>query len=224
MAERRFRLRDVIFLKIHGFSLCLKPSSIGAGTGVFVDRGSIPAANYPVALYPGTVYLPGDPIFFQSLGNPFIFRCADGTLVDGSHRALSKVIHRSCVLRERQGNELNSEGDYPVVLRSCVLRERQGNELNSEGDYPVVLRSCVLRERQGNELNSEGDYPVFLRSCVLRERQGNELNSDSSWLDPPNALNPLAVGQIVNNQEEDKKKEDSESQDFITPKRDYLLF
>ena len=42
----------------------------------------------------GTVYLPHEPLFFQSLWNPFIFRCADGVMIDGNHRGLSKWIYK----------------------------------------------------------------------------------------------------------------------------------
>lgn len=45
-------------------------------------------------LFAGTVYLPHEPLFFQSLWNPFIFRCADGVMIDGNHRGLSKWIYK----------------------------------------------------------------------------------------------------------------------------------
>ena len=45
-------------------------------------------------LYAGTVYLPQEPLFFQSLRNTFIFRCADGVMIDGNHRGLSKWIYK----------------------------------------------------------------------------------------------------------------------------------
>ena len=38
-----------------------------------------------VALYPGTFYTPDEPLFWTSIGNPFIFRCADGMLLDGNY-------------------------------------------------------------------------------------------------------------------------------------------
>ena len=53
--------KDVLFRK-WGFELSMKPSGIsGAGKGVFVERGSIRKGQI-VALYPGTVYLPFQPI------------------------------------------------------------------------------------------------------------------------------------------------------------------
>ena len=43
---------------------------------------------------PGTIYWPYEPILFQSIGNPFIFRCIDGILIDGNDKGLSKIIYR----------------------------------------------------------------------------------------------------------------------------------
>ena len=64
--------------------------------------------------YPGTVYQPYQPIFFQSLRNRlayklyvsdvcsrFIFRCIDGVHVDGSNIGISRVIFRSCAGRDQ---------------------------------------------------------------------------------------------------------------------------
>lgn len=42
----------------------------------------------------GTVYQKCEPIFFQSIGNPFIFRCLDGVLIDGNDKGISKVVYR----------------------------------------------------------------------------------------------------------------------------------
>lgn len=42
----------------------------------------------------GTVYMPQEPMFFQSLQNPFVFRCVDGVMIDGNHRGLSKWIYK----------------------------------------------------------------------------------------------------------------------------------
>ena len=44
-----------------------------------------------IAIYPGTYYSPGEPLFWASLGNPFIFRCADGLLLDGNCRGTETV-------------------------------------------------------------------------------------------------------------------------------------
>lgn len=47
-----------------------------------------------ICLATGTVYRKHEPIFFQSLGNPFIFRCIDGVLIDGNDKGLSRSVYR----------------------------------------------------------------------------------------------------------------------------------
>uniref|UniRef100_S4RXF7 Uncharacterized protein n=1 Tax=Petromyzon marinus TaxID=7757 RepID=S4RXF7_PETMA len=77
-----------------GFAVERAASSVpGAGTGVFVTGGAVPA-HALVCLYPGTVYQKFEPVLFQSLGNPFMFCCLDGVLVDGRDRGLSRIVYR----------------------------------------------------------------------------------------------------------------------------------
>ena len=86
-----------------GFDLDVRPSSLpSAGSGVFVGRGRI-SRGAVAALYPGTVYEPGQPLLLQSLGNPFILRCSDGVALDGNHRGLSRVVFNSLHGRDRIG-------------------------------------------------------------------------------------------------------------------------
>ena len=54
-----------------------------------------------VGVYPGTVYQPYQPILIQSVRNQFLFRCADGVLVDGNDRGISRVIFKSCSSRDQ---------------------------------------------------------------------------------------------------------------------------
>ncbi|KAL8203863.1 UNVERIFIED_CONTAM: SET domain-containing protein 9 [Gekko kuhli] len=88
-----FHAEDVLFNTL-GFSIARRHSSlVSAGTGVFVTRGFVPKGTL-VAMYPGTVYENYEPIFFQSIGNPFIFRCIDGVLIDGNDKGISKAVYR----------------------------------------------------------------------------------------------------------------------------------
>ncbi|XP_033020669.1 SET domain-containing protein 9 [Lacerta agilis] len=97
-----FNPEDVL-LHTLGFSITRRRSSlISAGTGVFVTKGFVPKGAV-VSMYPGTVYEKYEPIFFQSIGNPFIFRCIDGVLIDGNDKGISKVIYRSCSKRDQIG-------------------------------------------------------------------------------------------------------------------------
>lgn len=82
------------------FSLNRKISSIPhAGLGVFLNgsrqkRGSI------LCFYPGTLYLPSDPILLVSLSNQYILKCFDGIYVDGKSTGLSRRIYQSIYKRE----------------------------------------------------------------------------------------------------------------------------
>ena len=82
------------FFTEFGFELEIKPSEI-AGNGVFLKRGRVKRHKL-VALYPGTVYYPGEPVFFQSLKNHVMLECLDGIYIDGKHLGLSKSIYKSC--------------------------------------------------------------------------------------------------------------------------------
>ncbi|XP_037655390.1 SET domain-containing protein 9 isoform X3 [Choloepus didactylus] len=97
-----FKPEEVLYNTL-GFSVALAPSSlISAGKGVFVTKGLVPKGAV-VSMYPGTVYQKYEPIFFQSIGNSFIFRCLDGVLIDGNDKGISKVVYRSCSGRDQLG-------------------------------------------------------------------------------------------------------------------------
>ncbi|KAF6720439.1 SET domain-containing protein 9 [Oryzias melastigma] len=99
-------------LQTLGFCIDRRPSTLPfAGTGVFVAKGVIPKGTV-VALYPGTVYQPYDPILLQSIRNPFIFRCIDGILIDGSDKGMSKMVFKSCSGRDRLGPLLTSDTSW----------------------------------------------------------------------------------------------------------------
>lgn len=90
-----------------GFSVECCSSTVG-GTGVRVTdilrgRKVLPPGTV-VGIYPGTLYLPQQhSIMLQSIGNPLLFRCFDGMLLDGNNRGLSRMIFRSCAGRDRVG-------------------------------------------------------------------------------------------------------------------------
>uniref|UniRef100_A0A667YTV0 SET domain containing 9 n=1 Tax=Myripristis murdjan TaxID=586833 RepID=A0A667YTV0_9TELE len=102
---------DAMFQSM-GFSIDRRPSTLPlAGTGVFVTRGFVPKGA-TVAMYPGTVYQAYEPIFFQSIRNPFVFRCIDGVLIDGHDKGISKVVYKSCSGRDRLGPFLLSDTSW----------------------------------------------------------------------------------------------------------------
>ncbi|KAM9096388.1 SET domain-containing protein 9 isoform X1 [Sarcophilus harrisii] len=117
---------EVLFNTL-GFSISRETSSlISAGKGVFVTKGFVPKGAV-VSMYPGTVYQKHEPIFFQSIGNPFIFRCLDGMLIDGNDKGISKVVYRSCNGRDQLGpfkmsdsTWLTSEIQNPLAVGQYV--------------------------------------------------------------------------------------------------------
>lgn len=133
-------------LRTLGFCIARRPSSLpSAGTGVFVCEGFVPQAT-TVAMYPGTVYQPYQPILLQSIRNPFVFRCIDGVLVDGNDRGLSRVVFRSCSGRDRLGPFSMSDTSW--------LTDRPSNPL-AVGQY---VNNCS-NHKSANVCYQEYDLP-----------------------------------------------------------------
>ncbi|XP_074057790.1 SET domain-containing protein 9 isoform X4 [Macrotis lagotis] len=166
---------EVLFNTL-GFNISRETSSlISAGKGVFVTKGFVPKGAV-VSMYPGTVYQKHEPIFFQSIRNPFIFRCLDGILIDGNDKGLSKVVYRSCNGRDRFGpfkmsdsTWLTSEVQNPLAIGQYVNNcsngtgmidvHKDGPEEVLQGPEPSSPLRCVvlvaLRDiQQGEELFS----------------------------------------------------------------------
>ncbi|XP_077580686.1 SET domain-containing protein 9 [Stigmatopora nigra] len=173
-AHAHRRGQDAAF-RILGFCVERKPSTLpSAGTGVFVSRGSVPRGA-TVAMYPGTVYRAHEPILFQSLRNPFIFRCLDGVLLDGKGGGLSKMVYESCAGRDRAGPRATSDGSWltaapenPLSVGQYVNNcsdERPANvcyqELDLPDGFPPELR------RHLPNVNYGACWPGPLRCVVL---------------------------------------------------------
>ncbi|XP_059845364.1 SET domain-containing protein 9 isoform X1 [Hypanus sabinus] len=120
-------------------------SLLSAGRGVFVTTGKVPKGTV-VCMYPGTVYQQYEPILFQSICNPFIFRCIDGVLIDGNDKGISKVIYRSCSGRDRLGPCKTSDVTW--------LTETPANPLGV-GQY---VNNCS-NEKEANVCYQEFDVP-----------------------------------------------------------------
>ncbi|XP_061696038.1 SET domain-containing protein 9 [Syngnathoides biaculeatus] len=140
--------RDAMFQSL-GFCIDRKPSTLpSAGTGVFVTRGSVPRGA-TVAMYPGTIYQPYEPILLQSIRNPFVFRCIDGVLVDGNDRGISKMVYKSCSGRDRMGPLETSDTSWltgtpqnPLAMGQYVnncSNERPANVCYQEYDVPDTI-------------------------------------------------------------------------------------
>ncbi|PNJ52843.1 SET domain-containing protein 9 isoform X1 [Pongo pygmaeus] len=146
--QSTFKPEEILY-KTLGFSVAQATSSlISAGKGVFVTKGLVPKGAV-VSMYPGTVYQKYEPIFFQSIGNPFIFRCLDGVLIDGNDKGISKVVYRSCNGRDRLGplkmsdsTWLTSEIHNPLAVGQYVnncSNDRAANVCYQEFDVPAVF-------------------------------------------------------------------------------------
>lgn len=108
-----------VIQSILGFRLARASSKLSdAGLGVVVTSGCIERGTL-VALYPGTLYEPGEPILLPSIGNSFVLRCVDGIHVDGNDKRISKIIYKSCVGRDSfrsfQAADLTWLTETPVV-------------------------------------------------------------------------------------------------------------
>ncbi|KAG0301391.1 hypothetical protein BGZ98_008401 [Dissophora globulifera] len=111
-------MRRSVLQKQLGFHLEIGPSRIpNAGLGVFlrnnsrsgVDGGQTTESGSVVAMYPGTLYQPGEAIFFNSINNRYILKCNDGIYVDGKANGLSGSIFRS----------VNGRDNYPGITASA---------------------------------------------------------------------------------------------------------
>lgn len=100
-------IRRSILQQQLGFRLEIGPSRIqNAGLGVFLRGNRIAKPGVVVAMYPGTLYRPGEAIFFNSIQNRYILKCNDGVYVDGKAKGLSGSIFRS----------VNARDNYPGII------------------------------------------------------------------------------------------------------------
>ncbi|XP_051763877.1 SET domain-containing protein 9 isoform X2 [Ctenopharyngodon idella] len=173
--ENETHAPTTVMLNTLGFVIERKRSSLQlAGTGVFVTRGRAPKGSI-VAMYPGTIYQADEPIFFQSIRNPFVFRCIDGILIDGNDKALSKIVYRSCSGRDRVGPFCLSDSSWltphpvnPLAVGQYVnncSNEKAANVCYQEFDVPDGF-PLELRQYLPN-VNYRADTQRPLRCVVL---------------------------------------------------------
>ncbi|KAM3938242.1 SET domain-containing protein 9 isoform 2-T2 [Leptodactylus fuscus] len=105
----------------------------------------------------GAVYHNHEPVFFQSIGNPFIFRCIDGILIDGNDKGISKSVYRSCSRRDQLG---------PLKMCDCTWLTSSPYNPLAVGQY---VNNCS-NERAANVCYQEFDvpesFPVELRQYI----------------------------------------------------------
>ncbi|KAK7099803.1 SET domain-containing protein 9-like [Littorina saxatilis] len=133
--------------EVMGFTVERSTSSIpGGGRGVKVTAGSVPEGAV-TSLYPGLIYEQYEPILFQSLGNPFIFRCIDSVLIDGNDKGIAKFLYRSCHGRDRVGPYIVCDDTWltdwplnPLAVGQYVNNHNKENPANvsyQEFDVPA---------------------------------------------------------------------------------------
>ncbi|KFP05746.1 SET domain-containing protein 9, partial [Calypte anna] len=184
-----FSPEEVLFNTL-GFTVTRDRSSlVSAGTGVFISKGFVPKGTL-VSMYPGTVYRKHEPIFFQSLGNPFIFRCIDGILIDGNDKGLSRSVYRSCSRRDQLGPfQMSDESWLTAALQNPLAvgqyvnncsHEKAANvcyqEFDVPGCFPVELKQYLPNILYSHDIESHLRCVVLV---TLRDiKQGEELFSN----------------------------------------------
>ncbi|KAG8598968.1 hypothetical protein GDO81_002821 [Engystomops pustulosus] len=149
-----------------GFTIDRRPSSLdAAGTGVFVCRGSVPRGAV-VSMYPGVIYQNHEPIFFQSIGNPFIFRCLDGILIDGNDKGISKSVYRSCSRRDQLGPLKMCDGSW---LTSAPLNPMAVGQYVNNCSNDCAANVCY------QEFDVPDSFPVELRQYIPNIRYSHDV-------------------------------------------------
>ncbi|KAG9070698.1 SET domain-containing protein 9 [Linnemannia hyalina] len=181
-----------------GFNLSIRPSQIpNSGLGVFLHRHdhhptstststkppTIPTGTI-VALYPGTLYHPGEAIFFNSLQNRYILKCEDGIFVDGKPTGLSGSIFRSA----------NGRDNFP----GCVPTADITWMVNWSKLWSSTLLPSASSSSSSSPSPSRSSVPSD-KTTVTSDNNNNN-REELQGIDTSTLLkNPLAVGQIVNN-------------------------
>ncbi|KAL0074599.1 hypothetical protein J3Q64DRAFT_1777501 [Phycomyces blakesleeanus] len=142
---------------VSGFSVHKQPSVIAnAGLGVFL-KGRCKTGDI-VCLYPGTVYLPFEPLLFVSISNRYILKCYDGVFVDGKSTGLSGKVFNSLYHRENWPGAIQTSDKTwmtqspknPFAIGQYVNNGTQINpsnvryqELDLLPSFPVGLRQYL---------------------------------------------------------------------------------
>uniref|UniRef100_A0A915KTW1 SET domain-containing protein n=1 Tax=Romanomermis culicivorax TaxID=13658 RepID=A0A915KTW1_ROMCU len=177
ITEDSYATVQSVIYKHCGFCLEKRKSNVeSAGLGVFVKNGRLPK-HVVVAFYPGTIYRPGEAAFLQSLGNKFVLRCIDGTLIDGNDRGLSKLVFKSCTLRDRMGKNLLNDMTWLTELPANPLAvgqyvnnaasEEESNVFYEEVDFPVSFLNVNERRFLPNVLYANTRDCDRMRTVVL---------------------------------------------------------
>ena len=154
-------------MKTHGFNVGIKESHLH-NRGVFITKGVAPPGSV-VAMYPGTVYHPGDSILLQSISNSYVFQCCEGknqlgpySMCDHSWLTLKNLNNPlACGQIVNNGGPKNANVCYCEIdldLRMVPLKQRKFIPNISHSEPSPLLRMVVLVARsnitEGEELLS----------------------------------------------------------------------
>jgi len=128
-----------------GFSLVKRKSSLGplAGHGLVLE-GKISKGRV-VCMYPGLIYLPGEPVAFCSFRNNFILRRNDGASLDGKPYGLSRYMYKSIASREG--------------LNACDISWLESKEEDPNPANPFALGHLINHNSPANVMYFEHDFP-----------------------------------------------------------------
>ena len=148
-----------ILHEVIGFQVIRQDSNIpDGGTGVFISKGKAKMGQI-VSIYPGTVYLPSDVMFFQSIANKFIFRCSDCIHIDGKNTGVSKTIFKSCSQRDKIGLYSTSDLSWMNINENMICPLNVGQFINNKS-------KCWKANVQYQEYNISYDFPLELRQYI----------------------------------------------------------
>lgn len=108
-------------------------------------------------------YLPGDVIFFASIGNDFLLRRYDGCYVDGRPYGLSGRVFRSCSLRDNLDTLELSEATWLNYKRmdnsNWKPEDDQVNEFDAYKN-PLSVGHVINHSNTPNVMYFEVDIPI----------------------------------------------------------------
>ena len=167
-----------ILLRDFGFDLSIKTSAMpGAGKGVFLRKGMIKRGQV-VALYPGTIYMPYQPIFLPSIKNPYVFRCFDGVFIDGNYRGMSAMFYKSIHGRDRIGSQIPICDISWLHLRSVIEDEKldEVNERLSDSSLNLVINPLNVGQIVNNANPKMPGHSANIAYQEINLRMGETTN------------------------------------------------
>ncbi|XP_060589259.1 SET domain-containing protein 9-like [Ruditapes philippinarum] len=180
--ESRYSECSKLMHDVCGFSIERQKSLLeNGGRGVFVASGQVQCGSV-VAMYPGVVYQPWEPVFWVSLANSFLFRCADGVHIDGKDTGLSKMMYNSCSKRDSVYGKLMCDTRWltetpvnPLAVGQYVNNQSNKyaanvayQEFDIPASFPMELRQYIPNtEARLHQDMEQTFYNRLLRVVVL---------------------------------------------------------